>query len=232
MVLPRYILICGFLLCNFYIYGQNMQIYPSLIGLNEFDLPITHSKEWYVLNHSLENYIIDNSGNVIIIKESKRGNYSYNANPGTFIGTNMGEWGGQLKFINDEEEYTILNENICGIIAYNDSIYVLTGLTHLGISEGKIVKIESINGKWDHTIISKFNSSPETFAIFENKLYIVTSNGLIVFNGYNIKQLLEKQFWTSLYPNSVFINDKIIGIGMRGCIAIMDKENKEIKCYK
>ena len=117
-------------------------------------------------------------------------------------------------------------------IKFNNEIYVLTGLSHLGISEGKIHKLEIINGKWECTFSKEFNSSPEIYTIFDNKLYVVTFNGLIVFDGSNIEYLLNRQFWSSLYPQSIYINNEIIAIGMRGCIAVFNKQNNEVKCYK
>ena len=139
--------------------------------------------------------------------------------------------GGELIFKTDKDEYKILNDNICGIVNYNNEISILTGLSHLRIFNGKIVKIEKINDKWEDTFTINFNSSPEIYTIFDNKIYIVTFNGLIAFDGNNIQQILSEQFWDSLYPNSIYINKNIIAIGLRGCIAIINKKDNEIKCY-
>jgi len=227
------IIACILFLSKFNAFGQNMQIYPKIIGLREFDLPKISSNAWFNFNHSNDVYIIDNNGNVNINTERMvRGVYRLETDNGTMMGTNRGEWGGELIFKNDTLEYTILNENICGIINYNNGIYVLTGLSHLGISEGRIVKLELINGKWGFTFSWEFNSSPEIYTTYNNKLYIATFDGLIIFDGNNIQQLLSNQFWSSLYPKSIYVNDEIIAIGMRGCLAIINKLNNEIKCYK
>ena len=90
----------------------------------------------------------------------------------------------------------------------------------------------SINEKWGCTFSIEFNSSPEIFTIFEETLYIVTFDGLLVFDGNIIRQLLGGQFWSGLYPHSVYINNYIITIGMRGCVAIINKENYEVRCYR
>jgi hypothetical protein len=221
-----------FIMCNYNVFGQNMKIYPSIAGLKIFDLPEVYSKEWYELNHSNENYCIDDTGNVNINVGNSSRNHIFETGDGALIGTNMGEWGGKLIFKNNINEYTILDENICGIINYNNGIYVLTGLSHLGISVGKIVKLEIINEKWEPTFSVEFGSSPEAFTVFENKLYIVTFNGLIAFDEKNINQLLNKQFWTSLYPQSIYINNDIIAIGMRDCVAIINRDNYEVRCYR
>jgi hypothetical protein len=209
-----------------------MQVYPTIVGLNEFDLPEPSSRIWFELNYSRDDYYVNNIGNVSINSESRSRIYRFETGNGALIGTNRGEWGGELIFRSNTHEYVILDENICGIINYNNEIYVLTGLSHLGISEGKIIKLEIKNGRWECTFSEEFNSSPEVYTIFENKLYIVTMNGLIVFDGNNIQQILNRQFWSGLYPQSIYINDKIIAIGMRGCIAIVNKQDNRVRCYK
>jgi hypothetical protein len=226
-------LICVLLLSNLGVYGQNMQVYPTITGLNEFDLPEVYSRIWFELNYSSDNYYINNIGNVSINTGSRSYIYRLGTGNGTLIGTNQGEWGGALVFRgNTPPEYTILNENICGIINFNNEIYVLAGLSHLGISEGKIIKLEIKNGRWECTFSEEFNSSPEAYTIFENKLYIVTMNGLIVFDGNSIQQILIRQFWSGLYPQSIYINEEIIAIGMRGCIAIINRQDNRVRCYK
>jgi hypothetical protein len=217
--------------CN-NLFGQKMQILPIIEGLTEFDIPLTLSKEWYELNNSNKNYYLDSIGDVTVKSGSKARECSFEVKNGIIIGTNYGEWGGKLIFKDAATEYTILQDNVVGIIDYNNDIYILTGLSHLGISEGKIVKIEMINGKFTPIFSADFESSPETFTMYENELYIVTFNGLIAFDGNNTREILNKQFWFSLYPQSVYVNNNIIAIGMRGCIAIISREDYRIKCYK
>jgi len=226
------VILVSMVLGKFTIYGQNMRIYPSIEGLTEFEIPTVYSTDWYNLNHSKDDYYTDHTGNVIISNISKSRESILEVQDGKLIGTNYGEWGGKLIFKNDKIEYTILQKNICGIINFGNEIYVLTGLSHLGIREGKIIKIEQINGKWKCTFNIDLNNSPEIFDVFENELYIVTFDGLAIFDGNNIQQLLKKQFWANLYPQSIYVNEKIIGIGLRGCIAIINKENNEVKYYK
>ena len=106
----------------------------------------------------------------------------YETNDGVLIGTNRGEWGGELTFKNDDIEYPVLLANVCGIVNYNNEIFVLTGLSHMRIFNGKIFKIENINGRWVNT-------------------------------------------------NSIFANERIVAIGLRGCIVIINRENYEGRSY-
>ena len=80
------------LLCSFSVFGQNMQIYPLISGLRELDVPMVSSFEWYALNHSNENYFVDNNGNVTIYTGHRSQIYRYETDDGTLLGTNKGEW--------------------------------------------------------------------------------------------------------------------------------------------
>jgi hypothetical protein len=227
MLVPYFFLIASNL------FSQIKQVSPQITGLNEFDLPIISSREWFQLNYSSRNkYYIDNNGNVIIKQEEGTYQYTLEYDNGRFVGTNHGEWGGELVFQSNNIEYIILQENICGIVNYNNEIYILTGLSHLGISKGKIIRLEKNNAKWESKCIWEFDSSPEIYAIFDSTIYIVTFDGLIAFDGNIIQQILKGQFWRSLYPQSIFINRNIIAIGLRGCIALINKEDYEVKSYR
>jgi len=211
-----------------------MKIYPYIEGLNEFKVTKPWSNVWNKLNHSIDRrYNIDSAGNVTIDKEifEKDDHIFFVAN-GKLIGTNNGEWGGQLIFKNDEVEYNIIDDNICGITNFKNNLYVLTGLSHMGGNEGNITKINNVNKKWIVEDIVDLETCPEIFLIFENLMYIITFDGLVLFDGIRINKILSNQFWQGLYPETMFINTEIIAIGLRGCIVIIDKNTYNIKCYK
>ena len=216
---------------NLSLFAQDMRIFPNIVGLREFTVPEVSSRVWYQLNYSRENYYIDNNGYVSISNENRQRIIRFQIENGMLIGNDRGEWGGELTFRNNSEENTIINENIRGIFEYRNELFVIAGLSHLGISFGKIFKLENINNKWESRLVVEFNSSPEVYIIFNNILYIVTYNGLITFDGINIQQILNGQFWSSLYPQSIFVNEQIIAIGMRGCIAIINKSNNGIRSF-
>jgi hypothetical protein len=236
-----YIIIVSF---YFFACERNTKTYPLIIGLNEFSLPEASSVMWEELSHSFQKrYYINKYGKVKInpnnnFIQTLKGKFnklqkSMKLPNGAIFGTDKDEWGGELIFVNDSVEYKILEyENIRGIIEFNNEIYILTGLAHLSSYRGKIIKLGINNDKWEYKSSIELDSPPEMYAIVDKKLYIVTYHGLFVFDGNNIQQLLNKQYWYGLYPNSIYANDKIIGIGMSCCIAIINKKNNNVKWYK
>jgi hypothetical protein len=214
------------------VFGQEIQIIPSVNGMEEFNLPSSlWSKELYELQYS-KNYYIENNGNVTFTIKKKPNEHILIINDGKIIGTNYGEFGGKLIYKNDTVEYTILNDNICRIIKYGNDIFVLTGLSHGWSSWGKIIKLGQIDGKWGMIFSIDLGYAPEANIIYENNLYIALNSGIIMFDGNNIHQLIDDQFWTYLYPNTIYINENIIAVGFRGCLAIIEKDGYGIKYYK
>jgi len=124
-----------------------MKIYPYIEGLNEFKVPMAWSDITNKLNHSIDRrYNIDSVGNITIDKEIfENDNHMFSVDNGKLIGTDNGEWRGQLIFKNNEIEYDIIDDNICGITNFKNNIYVLTGLSHMGGNDGNIIKINYVN---------------------------------------------------------------------------------------
>jgi hypothetical protein len=213
------------------IFPEEMRIWPNVIELNEFVFPEKWSNDWYKLNHATELYYIDDSGAVTITTEQKGNPAVLRLANGELIGINRGEWGGRLYFKNDEYEYTIINENVCGIFEYNNTIYVLTGLAHGFSQYGKIIKLAEINDVYSISSVIEISRTPELFKIYKDLVYIVTYDGLITFDGEKILDILTDQPWGSLasYP-SLFINEKTIALGLRGCIIMI--ENNHVSAYK
>jgi len=241
-IIKRHLLICTLFFLSFSAYGQDMRIYPKIIGLNEFDFPEVPSEAWHdFMSSSRRQYYIDEYGGITIKNKKYISRHILEYDGGTFIGIDRGEWGGELIYRKGTNEYKILDRNIREIINYNNEIYILAGLSHLATFWGKIIKLELKNGIWESTSIIELNGCPEIYTVFNNKLYIVTdrlikdgfiTSELITFDGKNIQQILIRQFWERLNPETIYVNEKFIAIGMKGCVAIINKENNEIKYYK
>lgn len=96
--------------------------------------------------------------------------YSYHVqqvDDGWLIGSNGGEWGGNLSWFNldgSKKKTLLFNENVRGLVKSSTGIFVVTGLHHLGLFEGKIFHIEKReDGNWDAKLLVDFRGIPHTF---------------------------------------------------------------------
>ncbi|GAA5497215.1 hypothetical protein Rhal01_03408 [Rubritalea halochordaticola] len=68
---------------------------------------------------------------------------------GWLLGSDRGEWGGELVFKGDDSEhYKILEENIDGIYKLGERYIAVTGLSHLTLNDGIIYELKFVDGKW------------------------------------------------------------------------------------
>lgn len=96
--------------------------------------------------------------------------YSYHVqqvDDGWLIGSDNGEWGGNLSWFNldgSKKKTLLFNENVRGLVKSSTGIFVVTGLHHLGLFEGKIFHIEKReDGNWDAKLLVDFRGIPHTF---------------------------------------------------------------------
>ena len=61
---------------------------------------------------------------------------------GLLMGSNRGEWGGELVYRNRQgKDEVLLTENVRGIFAAGSDALVFTGLAHMGINEGAVYRV-------------------------------------------------------------------------------------------
>lgn len=192
------------------------------------------------MNHHLDanfdGYKVQILDNTIYVELNSRDNWGdqiiHKVEDGYFEGMNRGEFGGNLKFYNDFNEYQILNTNVNFMVEINDQIYVLSGLAHLGLDTGYMYRIEKEEDVWTAKKILDIGSAPYVILADESRLYIVASSKVIMIENEEIKEVMvENAFWEGLYPNSVVIYDNKLLIGMRGCICTVDISTNELKWY-
>lgn len=80
---------------------------------------------------------------------------------GKLIGTNFGEWGGELGFVNERTTQTILEENVIAIVKRGNRIFAVTGLNHGGLNQGYIWEVlRSGDGLWTAQRIRRLPGTP------------------------------------------------------------------------
>lgn len=230
---------------NEFLKNFNITKLPDLNNLIEIDIPKYNKdvpfvgSEYDLFYNSQENYYIDKDG---ILSIYTRFEYdiveSYSINDGIFIGSNNGEWLGELIFRDysmglSYVEYKIIeNECIHYIFPLGENVIILTGLGHLGTDEGFIYILNFNNDKYQILNKIDINSKPNLYKIINNELFIITNNGIIIFTEGKIITQLNDQKWNGLYANSLYINDKYIYIGTRACMFVVDRNNYNTKVYK
>lgn len=139
---------------------------------------------------------------------------------GWLIGSDAGEWGGKLFWFseNGTKKIEILEDNIRGIAKIDDEIFILSGLAHLSIDDGKIYKlIKDDKANFKTQLLSDLKTQPQIFIKENNQsILIVLKNKLIRLNSLGKIEELNQTNFDSLYPNSITItSSKVIYVGMR-----------------
>jgi HEAT repeat protein len=98
---------------------------------------------------------------------------------GWIAGSNRGEWGGELVFINDSgDQQIIADTNVEDVYLLGDRLVAVTGLAHLGINEGMLLQLSrSESGVWTSTPWRSLPGAPQSSTLVET--------GELLVNGVN-----------------------------------------------
>lgn len=94
---------------------------------------------------------------------------------GWLVGSNRGEWGGELVFIGDDgAKVRVLSANIEDIYQLGDEIIATTGLAHLGSNSGMIFKLfYDKNNGWTAQEWIKLPGSPQSSWFVETRELLI-----------------------------------------------------------
>lgn len=143
---------------------------------------------------------------------------------GYLIGTNRGEWGGELWWFDNsgERKRQLFDKNITGIHRIGEEVVALSGLAHLSVSFGSLLIIEKDHqsAQWEVSENLQLLAAPEASALDsqEKNLWISTSLGL---QSFKKRQLIieHSSDLSSLYPDSMGISDLgEVYVGMRHAV--------------
>lgn len=132
------------------------------------------------------------------------------------------------------EYFSLPGGNINSFFKFKDTLYFTNGLAHMGFNHGALTKL-NIFQKDEFSIVKVLDleGAPMSETIINDTIIFVTHDGLLVVKEFQKIINLKKQFWSSLYPNSVaYLDEKNLYIGMRGCYAKIDLTTHTIKCFK
>lgn len=137
---------------------------------------------------------------------------------GWLIGSDAGEWGGKLFWFNSDgsKKTELLNDNIRGIVKVGDKVFILSGMAHMDIDEGKLSEFQADEIPFIR-LLTDFKTQPQSFVVEGNDSFLIAFNNKIVRvkTSGEVKTIKETNF-NALYPNSMTVTSSgVIYIGMR-----------------
>lgn len=107
-------------------------------------------------------------------------------NVGKLIGTNHGEWGGELTWIPKQGAPIVLvRDNVHGMEYDDDGAIVLFGLAHLSFNYGYALRVSrNADGTWTQTEIARLPGEPQNCTqLKSNRIAVLTANRVVVFSS-------------------------------------------------
>lgn len=114
---------------------------------------------------------------------------------GKLIGTDHGEWGGELGFIDEKTTQTIIDENVLAIVRRDSRIFAVTGLDHGGLNWGYIWEImESGDGRWTARRLWRLPGMPnEVVAALDGTIGLFGQFGSVLYRTDDTLQWLGEE---------------------------------------
>ena len=155
---------------------------------------------------------------------------------GWLIGWNAGEWGGSVWWFSSDGSNSnrISKHQVVGFYPVADGILAPSGLAHLGISEGKLVKFTKTNDQWTSKEVVDLKAAPEAACLDKDSTLIIatTENLVRVKSSGELTVILPKVSWGLLYPNSMVIDTRgDAWIGMRQGVVKVEKAGKSARAW-
>lgn len=227
-------------LMSIFSFANNVFGQKSMYQLSNFkliDITTLSQEEYRKLNYSQNEFavrVVD--GKLEITKAVYQKKHELTILGGTLVGTNRGEWGGELTFEPERkelEQQLIKKGNIVSIFEFRHHIYFVEGLAHLSINEGVLYDVKYEYDKFVYNKLFDFEDAPEAITTTDSKILIAGHQNFYVIENEKKQVVFKDMFWRSLYPNSIaYFNDRQIYVGMRGGIAELDIEQKKVKFYR
>ena len=105
---------------------------------------------------------------------------------GDLVGTDHGEWSGELTWIPKQGVPVVLiRDNVHGMDYDNDGAIVLFGLAHLGFNYGYALKVSrNSDGSWTQTDIARLPAEPQGWTrLKSDRIAVLTADRVVVFSS-------------------------------------------------
>ena len=139
---------------------------------------------------------------------------------GWLVGIDRGEFGGALWWFSSDGKNSkkLADENVVGFAQSSSGMMALTGLAHLGIDTGKILRITNgAAGNRKIEMLVDLGAAPRIFVVESpDSLLIMTTRGLVRVKSSGVVEQLLSTNYALLYPNSMTLSTSgVVHVGMR-----------------
>ncbi len=191
---------------------------------------------WSYMNHANIEIGVFKDQNGIKLR-SPQFNYPYyfNLDDGKLEVKNHGEFGGEFSYIpydKSKDTIRILDMNVIYIFRFDDEIYFLLGIAHMGDHGGGIARLVRKGDKFTYEEILELDSAPEAMTIYNDMILIAGHQNFTVVRDFK-KEYTLKTNWGALYPNSVVaLENETVYVGFRGGYAKISLASQKIDYFK
>lgn len=183
-------------------------------------------------------FVVNVRNGKLKIKEYKQKKYipdlKFFTIDGMFLGTDSGECGGRLNFINNARDTTTIKTgNIRFLFRYNREIYFIESLAHGTINEGALYKIVPVNNAYSYEKIVDFDDAPMVMCIVEADILVASAN-----NFYKIHELKKEKIFPDLLaddlsPRSLVAEDsRHVYMGLTGGYVHIDLTDSSYQFFQ
>jgi len=195
--------------------------------------PKEGSREWLQIINNSKHYCVEIENKELVISKYREKQFTQYEYLGLkIVGTDNGEWGGELKVIYpDSTEMLLKKGNIKSIFEYNGDLYFLEGLEHMYENKGYLYQLVYDGDYISFKECIDLKECPNAFYIYNSHLYVISSENLFKIsreNGLFKKNIIFKGFpFSAFVPNSLVVYKEYFIIGMRGGLGKIDYLNSD-----
>ncbi|GAB5560492.1 MAG: hypothetical protein SynsKO_21390 [Synoicihabitans sp.] len=200
--------------------GEKMQS----LGFIENAPPAKDTPEWKIL--SGQRAFIVSTKNGISIRLAERSDLSrpetkFNTGKIEYIGTDHGEFGGQLFTKDWISTEPLLSGNVKSMIPVGHDLYVFTGMTHMIFDRGSVHVVRNYHKPSTPGRITLLPSAPAAVMLDEDQykpvFVIVGQNSFMILEPDDGLQVIaHNTFWMLRFPSSLIRFEDYYVFGIRG----------------
>jgi len=210
---------------------------PSWNDFITAEIPSTGSRKWFQIINNSKHYGVEiKNEELVISKYHETHIIEYEYVDLKIVGTDYGEWGGELKVISaDSTEILVKECNVKSIFEYKGDLYVLAGLEHMYLNTGCLYQLVYDGTSFTYRECLDLKECPIAFYIFNGHLYVMSSKNLFMVSnedGSFKKNIVFENFpFSAFVPNSLVVYKGDFIIGLRGGLGRIDGANTGVAQY-